>query len=275
MTGKVLAWCLGVEIICLSSYILFKRIKHEASADAILVKSLHSADVLMGFYFCLLALVDSYLGRSFAINSSWWIKSDICQLLALLTFTSHLVSTIQETLVAVERLCKLVLVRKNMWPGKRGTLLITSGGWAVGICIPLAIVFGLGFQPSNRLCLVVNYNQSFGLWYYVASIVVTLDIFCLVVVLSCVINIHFKVSQSAREVKTISENKTKNNTAYIKKLLLISFVFFFSKMSTVCLILMPHFEVSITTELQMWVYSPSLAISAALNPILYAPGKSR
>ncbi|ELU03239.1 hypothetical protein CAPTEDRAFT_211180 [Capitella teleta] len=275
--GRVFSSCWGVEIVSLNMYMLYRRVIVKASPDAILIKSLHLADSLMGLYFCTLAIAGGSFGYNFAINFSWWVNSIMCRFLALLTFASMLVSTLHETLVAIERYCHICMMSKsNPWPGKLGTMAISGGTWAIGLGGSAAIVMGSEQGMHNRLCLVVNYFEgSNGQWSIVTAFLSLLNFVCFVAVMVCAAKIHVRVVASAKEVSKMSGMSANRSNDHRRKLTLTLFAFFFSKLSTLILIVLPSCGVTLKPEAHIFVLAPCVGGGAALNPLLYGQRKKQ
>jgi hypothetical protein len=218
-----------------------------------------------------------YLGDEFAINHPWWIQGDICRLMALISLTSLVVSTVQETLIAVERCYSIVFIGKRGWLGKRGNLILSGSVWMVGIGTSATLTMDPARHLPNRLCLAFNFfEEAEGAgWVQNTTLLVTINLLCSVVLIFSALKIHKKVLSSALEIEKMTERRMKSNTAYIKKLLVILLVFLVSKVGILLLVSLPAFGFSISAMHQIWIFAPFIGISAALNPFVYAQTKSR
>jgi hypothetical protein len=185
--------------------------------------------------------------------------------MAFISLTSMIVSAIQETLITLQRYFHIVLMGKKVWPGKRGVLMLALSVWLVAMGISATIVTKSHKNLPNRFCLALL-EEGVGHVLFVLCVVYTT---CLALILFCAIKIHRKVLESASEITKMTERKMRNSKRHKKKLVLIVFVFFFCKISTLFLASISNAGVILKGKGAVWIFAPCIGASAAVNPAMY------
>ncbi len=306
-TSRVFVWILGLTALIGNAFVLIWRCTGRGTENAVqirLIANLAASDFFMGVYMIIIASVDMKFKHGFAAEASWWKSGVVCKLASILAVFATESSVLIITLISIDRLMA-VSIRypriSKFRPSETSVTVICLILWAIAVtlavvptvvlpapevqsdvCLTLPLftctssihtsnssiyvldeATALASKPTD---LTENDQPESGI-YFMMSIFLGLNMFCLLVVALCYISIFYLVRQST---KKLGMTRAKNEVRMCFRMGLIVLTNFATCMPVVIMgILVQTDIIYISHDVYIFIVIFIIPINSASNPYLY------
>ena len=241
--------------------------------------SLGFSDGLMGLYLLLLSYVDMSNMGTFYDIISYWTKSPMCVVLAILHFVSYEMSLVTISLLFLARMLSLGIIGKIRIMQKK-IVLACVGFWLIVVllsCVYAYFVLTSSLTLKNNMCIVFSVSQSQTLlsYDYVSyAIFLICNTMLVCIMLISGVGIYNKVKLSSESISKMSgtkraeSNRTKITTLKIRLWLLFC-------LNLICVVpvlvitILSLCGISVDNMWQQWIIVLVVPITATANPLVY------
>eukprot|EP00057_Strongylocentrotus_purpuratus_P034576 XP_795788.3 PREDICTED: G-protein coupled receptor GRL101-like [Strongylocentrotus purpuratus] len=307
-TIKVFMWILGTSALFGNCFVLVSRMRSApttrvAKVQAMIITNLAVADLLMGIYMVLIAVMDIYIGESYFWEgrAEEWRASTTCQIAGFISVLSSETSVFLLTLISVDRFICIVFPFSRKRFGVVSTRVAIAVIWVVSALLGAVGVLLNNFNPDSYglsdVCVglpfirkstnlrvgkdtrtssqyngvsffTVSAASTVSTWKYSIVLFLGINLSSFVAILVAYVAIFIKVRFVRAEVGRT--NQSANEIKMALKMFLIVGTDFCCWMPIVVLgILVQTVGVEVTPDIYAWLVVFVLPINSSLNPYLY------
>ena len=270
-----------------------------------LIANLAVSDLLMGVFLLIIASFDTYFKHGFASEASWWKTGTVCKLANILSILATEASVLFITLISIDRfmavafkypLCArlrpsttaITIISSILWLyatilGIVPTLLLPTPELQSDICISLPLIKTPYLHTSNAHISLLNQTDANSInsttnmdsktiqsemgAYFLISLYLGLNTFCLLTVAVCYLQIFCLVYRSTRK---LGMTRPKNEIRMCIRMGLIVATDFVTWLPVVIIGILVQIDViSLTHDIYIIIVIFILPINSAFNPYLY------
>lgn len=269
-------WVLGIIALIANLFVVLWRIriKDFNRVSSLLIISLGFADLLMGIYLLIIAIVDVYYRGYYIELSDYWRKSTLCKICGVLSTVSSEVSVFTLVFITLDRLITLSFPFSNYKFTISLTYKIIAISWAVALLIaalPLIIYpyfFG-EFYARSGVCLALHItSQKAAGWEYSVAIFFCINFIAFLVIFSGYLYMYLSIRKSYRALNRLNARQARENKI-ARQMALIVITNSLCWFPIILMGLMAMAGVKVTGEVYSWIAVFILPLNSATNPIIY------
>ena len=280
-TLQICIWILGILAFLGNLLVIIWRLidKEENRVHSFLLTNLAIADLLMGVYLLIIAIMDvKWQGQYFKHDIKW--RSGLgCQITGALSMLSSEVSVLILTMITLDRLICIVFPFRFKRLTYRAAVFGCIGVWIFGAVVAVIPITGInyfydesgkfGFYSRSAVCLPLQLSAGRPAgWEYSVAFFVVLNSISFIFILVAYISMFWTVKRVSRAVRSTNLNK---ESAMAKRLVFIVMTDFCCWMPIIIIN-----TLSLTGNFYdpskiayVWIAVFVLPLNSSLNPILY------
>ena len=280
-TLQICIWILGILAFLGNLLVIIWRLidKEENRVHSFLLTNLAIADLFMGVYLLIIAIMDvKWQGQYFKHDIKW--RSGLgCQITGALSMLSSEVSVLILTMITLDRLICIVFPFRFKRLTYRAAVFSCIGVWIFGVVIAVIPITGInyfydesgkfGFYSRSAVCLPLQLSAGRPAgWEYSVAFFVVLNSISFIFILVAYISMFWTVKRVSRAVRSTNLSK---ESAMAKRLVFIVMTDFCCWMPIIIINIL-----SLTGNFYdpnkiayVWIAVFVLPLNSSLNPILY------
>ncbi|XP_061186566.1 G-protein coupled receptor GRL101-like [Saccostrea echinata] len=255
-------------------YNLFHLKSKTQASYLILTINLSCADLLMGVYLFIIAIVNLEYAGKYGLMDYTWRHSYLCILAGIVATVSSEASVFTVFLITVDRFLAIKYTISEKRISRRGAIFICLFIWTLSLLMATLPVFPFPtsffdeFYSQSGVCisLPLSVIRKVG-WQYSMIIFVGLNTFLFIGILTGQIAIFVEALKIGKDVRTSKIRDREISLAKTLIAIVITDMFCWIPIGIIGTVTFFGTEVSI--EVYAWIIVLVLPINSALNPILY------
>lgn len=260
-----------VFIVFIGYSVVLRRGKQDMFEVHFMYFNLAMADLLMGFYLFIIAVVDADTKGEFFLTDIKWRTGHGCNLAGFCAITSTVVSVYVLVAITIERTYTIVKVFKRKKLTKPKVFVIMGVGWLIGMFTAMLPLVGVSDYSTVAICLPFNVEREEDLAYVVVLLLVTGIAFVAISV--CYIVIFQQIFCKSNKMSPVQESNRRIADAKIAiRIFILVFTNFICWFPIALLGITAAFGKSLVDNLDFarWAIVFIFPINACLNPFLYS-----
>ncbi|XP_023216775.1 uncharacterized protein LOC111619306 isoform X2 [Centruroides sculpturatus] len=269
-------WVLGLVALVANLFVVIWRIKIRDfnRPSSLLIISLGFADLLMGIYLLIIAVVDVYYRGHYIEISDYWRESTLCKACGVLSTVSSEVSVFTLVFITLDRLITLSFPFSSQRFSISLTYKVIALSWLIAMLIaalPLLIYpyfFGQ-FYARSGVCLALHItSQKAAGWEYSIAVFFCINFVVFLVIFSGYLYMYLSIRKSYRALTRLNARQVRENKIGRQMALIVS-------TNSLCWFpiiligLMAMAGVKVSGEAYSWIAVFILPLNSATNPIIY------
>ena len=280
-TVQICIWILGILAFLGNLLVIIWRLidKEENRVHSFLLTNLAIADLFMGVYLLIIAIMDvKWQGQYFKHDIKW--RSGLgCQITGALSMLSSEVSVLILTMITLDRLICIVFPFRFQRLTYRAAVFSCIGVWIFGAVIAVIPITGInyfydesgkfGFYSRSAVCLPLQLSAGRPAgWEYSVAFFVVLNSISFIFILVAYISMFWTVKRVSRAVRSTNLNK---ESAMAKRLVFIVMTDFCCWMPIIIINILSLARNFYDPNkiAYVWIAVFVLPLNSSLNPILY------
>ncbi|XP_062569354.1 G-protein coupled receptor GRL101-like [Saccostrea cucullata] len=247
--------------------------KDKASIEYLILSfNLSIADLFMGIYLYVIAIVNLMYTGVYGFEDYKWRHSSVCTFAGILATMSSEASALFVLLITIDR---LIAIKHPFYPNKRRWVIMLSVfSWALSISISLFPILAMellifkDFYAQSPICvsLPLSVHRQSG-WQYSMIIFIGLNFIIFVGISIGQFLIILEVNKSGR--KSQASNRRRREIALAKSVVAVVITDLLCWVPVGIIGMLTFYGIDISLEVYAWIIVLVLPVNSALNPILY------
>lgn len=284
---QICIWILGISAFFGNLFVIVWRLidKEESRVQSFLLTNLAIADLFMGVYLLIIAIVDArWQGEYFKHDIAWRLGIG-CKIAGILSMLSSEVSVLILTIITVDRLMCIVFPFKFHRLSYKRALIICACTWLFGVLISVLPIFEIsyfyddvkdfGFYSRSAVCLPLQLSADRPVgWEYAIAFFIGLNVVSFMFILFAYVAMFWTVKKASKAVRSTGLNR---ESAMAKRLMFIVVTDFCCWMPIIIIGILSLVGKFHDPEKQayVWIAVFVLPLNSSINPILYTFSTTR
>lgn len=262
----------GMVLVVFIGYsVIIRRASQDSFPIHFMYFNLALADLFMGFYLFIIAVIDADTKGDFFLTDIAWRTGHGCEFAGFCAMVSTVVSVYVLLVITIERTYTIVKVFKRKKFTKLKALVVMGAGWLFGIFVAILPVLGVSDYNTVAICLPFNVEGTEDLVYVVLLLLITGIAFFVIAV--CYGIIFQQIFCNSNKMSPAQENNRRISDMKIaSRIFILIFTNFICWFPIALLGLCAAFGKSLVNNLDFarWAMVFIFPINACLNPFLYS-----